>query len=225
MASARDLANLRRAAAATKRDLARFRRAVATVEARAVQAAHVAGKRAHKAMYDRYGAGQYANKAGNVTNIKPFGKAWATRKARLNLDPRPGVARKGILKQIRSPLGFAKAPKGFVIDLKAPALTITGRATVGRSRRAIAVAKGTSRAAGVTGVKFSLTNRRSFFVNDYIDHFTDDKAPGLGSLADDDRAAVGAAVRDALQKHLSGVQPQGLSIARRAAATLNVRFA
>lgn len=222
------MANLRRASAATKRDLERFKRAVSTVHDRALRALHIEGKRVHKLIATRFAVGNYANATGAVVPIKNHGAAWAKRKARLKLDPRRGIARKGVLKQLKSPFGFIPQPKGFTIDLKAPALTITGRATVGKSLRATAVARGTARAFDGTltslGIKFSVTGNRSFAVNDYVDAFADAKAPGLGALADADREALRAAVNAALTKHLSQSKKEGLSIARRAAAQLNVRF-
>lgn len=206
--SPRELANIRKAMTGAARTLAQLERTIPTLKARAIRAVQIEGKRAHLRMYERYAKEHYANDAGMVVRISPFGEKWARRKKRLRLDPRRGVARKGILKQIKSPLGFVKQPTGFTIDLLRPALTITGRATVGKSLRALHTAKRAKAfaALGAMGVVFQETNRRSFAVNDYMPHFVAAKAPGLGALARADVALIQRAMRDSVRERIEKVK-------------------
>lgn len=208
MATPKELANLRKAMTGAARSLAQLERTIPTLKRRTIRAVQLEGKRAHLCMYQRYAQSRFANKEGVLQSIAPFGAAWGQRKRRLRLDPRRGVARKGILKQIRSPLGFIKHPSGFTIDLLRPALTITGRATVGKSLRALHTQKRAKALAalGAMGVVFQQSAKRSFAVNDYMSHFADAKAPGLGTLARADVVAIRKAVRDAVRERIARVK-------------------
>lgn len=185
---AHDLSSVRRAQSGATRELAAFQRALKNLQRIGVRAAQVHGRTAHKLMWAWFGVGKYAGKDGNLRDITPYGDKWGRRKKRLRLDMRPGVARKGILKTLRSPAGFVRIPKGFEIDLHKPDITVTGRATVGKSKRALAgkriiEGKGKNRRVVGIGVKYQISNRRSFRVNNYLDHFVDAKAPGLKALS------------------------------------------
>lgn len=208
MATPKELANLRKAMTGAARSLAQLERTIPTLKRRLIRAVQIEGKRAHLRMYERYSKSRFADSDGMLQSISPFGAAWAKRKRRLRLDSRRGVARKGVLKQIRSPLGFVKHPQGFTIDLLRPALTITGRATVGKSLRALHSKKRAKELAaiGAMGVVFKTTSKRSFAVNDYMPHFADAKAPGLGTLARADVAALNKATRDAVRERIEKVK-------------------
>lgn len=205
------IGDIRRASMAATRSVRAFDRAVTALQQRAVRAAQVAGREVFKRMYTRYGQGYYADKAGRIVPIRPFGSDWRKRKEKLGLDPRRGVARKGILKTIRSPLAFVRATKGFRIDLKRPNLTITGRATLRSALRnlagkAIVEGKGKDRKVVGLAVKRRKTNKRSFAVNSYIGHFADGKAPGLGNIATRDYVYINGAVNEAIVDHIARVK-------------------
>lgn len=185
---AHNLSSVRTAQSGATRELAAFQRALKSLQRIGVRAAQVHGRTAHKLMWAWFGVGKYAGKDGNLRDIKPYGDKWGRRKKRLRLDMRPGVARKGILKTLRSPAGFVRIAKGFEIDLHKPDITVTGRATVGKSKRNLAGKRiigkidGKRAVIGI-GLRTLNTNRRSFRVNNYLDHFVDAKAPGLKALS------------------------------------------
>jgi hypothetical protein len=221
-----DIGDIRRATSGATQSLRAFQRALAAVKQRAVRAAQIAGREVFKRMYTRFAQGFYANKAGQIVPIAPYGDAWGKRKEQLGLDKRRGVARKGILKTIRSPLAFIKYPSGFSIDLTRPNLTITGRATLGKAMRNLAgkrVIKDKSVVA--VGVTRLLTNRRSFAVNSYIGHFADQKAPGLGNIARRDSVYINGQINEAVAQHignLKGASKRQLS--GKAAALITLRL-
>lgn len=208
-----DIGDIRRAASGATRRLRDFKRAVAGIRQRVLREVQVSGRIVFKLMHTRYGIGVYANAAGAVVPIRPYGLVWGKRKAQLSLDLRPGVARKGILKTVRSPLAFVKRANGFDIDLTRPNLTVTGRATLGKAMRNIAgkrrVVDGGVASIAIRRLK---TDKRSFAVNNYIGPFADRKAPGLGNIAKTDtqliRTRVGAAVAD----HIAKVKGMGRKV-------------
>lgn len=184
-----------------------FERAVTGLRQRIIRAVQVGGREVFKRMHTRFATGFYANKAGRIVPISPYGPAWGKRKLQLGLDLRPGIARKGILKTVRSPLAFVKQPRGFDIDLARPNLTITGRATLGKSARNIA-GKRITVGREVVGMAFArkVTNRRSFAVNRYIGHFADAKAPGLGNIATRDVVYLNGQARNAAAEHIARIR-------------------
>lgn len=193
-----NIGDIRRAAMGAARTQREFERAVTGIRNRMIRAVQVAGREVYKRMYTRYGQGFYVNKAGKVVRIKPYGAEWGAMKQALKLDMRPGVARKGILKTIRSPLGFIKRSNGFDIDLTRPNLTITGRARV--------KAKANSRDKKGRFLKGAAGVRGSFVVNEYIGAFADEKAPGLGNIADRDVAFIRAAANKAASDFIARVR-------------------
>ncbi len=202
-----DIGDIRRAASGAARNLRQFTRAISGIRARLIRAVHSGGREVFKLMYVRHSIGVYANAAGVVVPITPYGTPWGKRKAQLGLDLRPGIARKGVLKTIRSPLAFVKRSNGFDIDLTRPNLTITGKATLGKSKRNLA-GKRVVRDGGIVaiGVIRKLTNRRSFAVNSYLGHFADSKAPGLGNIANTDVELIRLRVGQAIAEHLASVK-------------------
>lgn len=224
------IGDIRRASMGATRSVRGFQRAIAGVKQRAVQAAQLAGREVFKRMGTRYAMGFFADKAGRIVAIRPFGTAWGKRKEQLGLDPRRGVARKGILKTVRSPLAFVRQPSGFTINLGRPNLTITGKATLSSALRnlagkAIIEGKGANRKVVGLAVKRRKTNKRSFAVNSYIGAFADEKAPGLGNIANRDRVYVEGAVNDAVVAHiarLKGAAKQVLTGKARALITLRL---
>lgn len=202
-----ELASVRRAMMGAARELKQFKNALAGVDRRAVRGIQQGAHDLRKSFANRYGLlALYSDSRGVLRRIRMYGVEWGKRKAKLTLDMRPGVARKGVLKTLQSPRIIITVPRGFVFDLMEPDLTITGRSTVGRSARNLAgrriiEGKGKSRQVVGMGVTRRVTNRSSFRVNNYIDHFAQLKAPGLGSIATSDLgklmdAAVQAALND-----------------------------
>ncbi|MCZ7604840.1 MAG: hypothetical protein M5U25_01955 [Planctomycetota bacterium] len=187
--AARDLGDLRRAAMGAAREVREFDAALRALRRRLLRAMQLEARTIAKMFAARYERlGLYANTSGALQKVKPYGDKWGKRKKRLGLDSRRGIARKGVLKTLKSPRIITKTARGFVFDPKIPDITITGRATVGKSLRALAGKRiigkidGKRAVVGI-GIKHQVTNRRSFRVNNYIDHFADLKARGLGSLA------------------------------------------
>jgi hypothetical protein len=204
---AHDLSSVRTAQSGATRELAAFQRALRGLRRIGVRAAQVHGRTAHKEMAAWFGEGKYAGADGNLHRIKPYGHKWGKRKKRLGLDSRRGVARKGVLKTMRAPAGFARTTTGFEIDLKKPDITVTGRATVGKSRRNLAgkriiAGKGKSRAVIGIGLRTLNTNRRSFRVNNYLDHFVNAKAPGLKALSKGQLLRIQREVKAAIEEDI-----------------------
>lgn len=190
--AAKDLGDIRRAAMGAAREVREFDAALRALRRRLIRAMQLEGLRSAKEFAARFERlGLFANRNGALQRVKPYGDAWGKRKRRLGLDTRRGIARKGVLKTLKSPRIVTKTARGFVFDPKTPDITVTGRATVGKSKRALAgkriiEGKGKNRRVVGIGVKHQISNRRSFRVNNYIDHFADLKARGLGSLARSD---------------------------------------
>lgn len=201
------IGDIRRAAMGAARTQRQFQRAITGLRNRMVREAQVSGREVFKRMHTRYAQGFYADKAGRIVPIRPYGPKWAKRKAELGLDMRPGVARRGILKTVRSPLAFIKRPRGFDIDLTRPNLTVTGKATLGKSARNLA-GKRIVIGREVVGMAFTrkVTNRRSFRVNAYIGAFAGRKAPGLGNIARRDVAYIVGNVNKAAARHIAQVK-------------------
>lgn len=223
------LAAIRTVESGSTRSLRAFERALATIRRQMVKAAQGQGRLVFRNMHANFARGIYANRAGQLVPIRPFGPKWKRRKQKLKLDPRRGIARKGILKQIRSPKAFIKNANGFVIDLEKPDLTITGRATVGKSRRNVAGKRiignldGVRQVIGIA-VKKQVTNRRSFRVSNYLGAFADKKAPGLGSISTADERSIQDAVTEAAREHLRSVRGASRVLSRQAAAKLELKI-
>lgn len=227
MALADDLGQVRKVGSGATRDLRQFQRALKGVRRIMVRAVQVAGRHVHKENARRYARTLYANRLGHLALIRPYGRKHGKRKARLKLDLRPGVMRKGILKTMQSPLAFIKLPNGFQIDLERPNLTITGRATVGKFLRAIAgkriiEGKGKDRRVTAIGVKVLNTVRKSFRVNSYLGHFADQKAPGLGNITKADERFIGDEAKGAVEQHLRTVVGASRALSARAALKLRL---
>jgi hypothetical protein len=190
----------------------------------------VHGRTAHKEMAAWFGIGKYAGADGNLHRIKPYGDKWGKRKKRLGLDSRRGVARKGVLKTMNAPAGFVRNPNGFEIDLHKPDITVTGRATLGKSKRALAgkriiAGKGKNRAVVGIGVKLLNTNRRSFRVNSYLDHFVNAKAPGLKALSKAQIEHIQRKVAEAIKQEIERVMATGSRVlSRRDRLRLRIDF-
>lgn len=204
-------ANIRSVVSGAKRQLKDFQRALAEIRRIKIRETQRAGRIVHRRMGERYERGEFANDAGNVVKIQPYGAKWAKRKAQLKLDMRNGVARKGIVRQVKSPLSYLDRPDGCDFDIKRPNMTVTGRATLGKSLRTIAgkaIVSGRGKSRKVVGyqLKRGKTNKRSFLVNSYIDHFADQKARGLGSLANEDLAFMEDSANAKIAEHLASVQ-------------------
>lgn len=194
------------------RELKQYQAAMRRLENRAVRAFQSGAHDVRKAFANRYGLlALYADRRGALRRIKPASYEHTKRKAILNLDLRPGVMRKGVLKTLQSPRVIVRTARGFVFDLTAPDITVTGRATVGKSKRNLAgkrilAGKGKDRQVVGMGVRRKVTNQRSFRVNNYIDHFAALKAPGLGSLATIDKQRLRKRALDAVSEELRKVQ-------------------
>jgi hypothetical protein len=206
--AAQDLGDIRRAAMGAAREVREFDAALRALRRRLIRAMQIEGLRSAKEFAARFERlGLFANKNGALQRVKPYGDAWGKRKKRLGLDSRRGVARKGVLKTMRAPAGFARTTTGFEIDLKKPDITVTGRATVGKSRRNLAgkriiAGKGKSRAVIGIGLRTLNTNRRSFRVNNYLDHFVNAKAPGLKALSKGQLLRIQREVKAAIEEDI-----------------------
>lgn len=216
-------ANIRAVVSGAKRRVSDFQRALKEIKRIKIRETQKAGKDAARNIATRYKFERYADDTGQVRQIRPYGAAWGKRKAQLKLDDRRGVARGGILKQVQSPLIYSALQDGFDIDIKRPNLTITGRATLGRSLRTLAgkaVVSGKGRQRAIVALTFKRvkTSKRSFLVNAYIDHFADQKAPGLGNLSNDDLTMIETRANDAIAQHLEAVGSAGSRFLRRGAA-------
>lgn len=227
MALAEQLGQIRRVESGATRSLREFRKALAGLKRISVKAVQLAGRDAHKRNARRYARGQYADNRGGLVRIKPYSAKHGKRKAALKLDLRRGVMRKGILKTMQSPKAFIRLQNGFTLDLEAPNLTVTGRATIGKSKRALAgkrilEGKGKDRRVVAIGVKVQKTNRRSFLVNNYLDHFTDQKAPGLGNITRSDERDIEKRRREAVDQHLATIQGAAGVLARKDAKRLSI---
>lgn len=226
---AQSLGSIRRAESGATRSLREFEKAVRGIKRVMVRAVQVEGKRVHKRNARRYARSQYANRRGGLKRIKSYGVKWGKRKAQLGLDKRRGVARKGILKTVKSPKSFRKTDNGFVIDYERPDITVTGRATLGKSKRSIAgkriiEGKGAARQVIGIGVKFQNTNRRSFRVNNYIGHFADQKAPGLGSITRKDEKAIDKEAVEAVDKHVRSVKGASRALTKQARTKITLKL-
>lgn len=224
-----NIATIRTLESGADRTMRAFDRALRTVERVMVKAAQLEGRKVHKRNARRFARGQFANRQGLLKRLGDYGPKWGKRKRRLKLDLRRGVAGKGILKTTESPKGYIRRPDGFVIDYTKPDITITRRATLGKSKRAIAgrriiEGKGKARAVVGIGVKIQTTNRRSFRVNNYLGHYADAKAPGLGSITDRDAEAIDKVAADAVEAHLRSIQGATRSLSARARVSVNLRI-
>ena len=223
------LASIRTVESGATRSLRDFERALKTIKRVMVKAAQVEGRKAFKRMGARYATSAYANRRGVLGRIKPYSARHGKRKRALKLDMRPGVMRKGILKTIQSPKAFIKTDGGFIIDLEKPDITITGRATLGKSQRNLAGKRligkldGKRQVIGIS-IKAQVTNRRSFRVNNYIGHFADRKAPGLGSITTGDERKLIDAVTEASREHLRSIKGASRYLSRNAAAKLELKI-
>lgn len=222
---AENLGSIRRAESGATRSLREFEKAVRGINRVMVKASQVEGRKVFKRNARRYARSQYANRAGQLARIKGYGGKWKKRKEQLKLDLRRGVARKGVLKTVQSPKAFQKNKDGFTIDYERPDITITGRATLGKSKRNIAgkriIEKG--QAIGIA-IKRQVTTRRSFRVNSYIAPFADAKAPGLGSITGKDEQAISKGVLKASEDHIRSVKGATRALTRKAAAKIKLRL-
>lgn len=213
------IGDIRRATSGASTSIKDFQRALAAVKAIKVRETQKAGREASRQIFTRFAAQLFADDKGVVRNLGRYGKRWGARKRALKLRMERGQARRGIFKQIRSPLIYAKLADGFDIDIKRPALWVTGRARIGK-RKTVHI-----RNAGKGGYRHRLavSNSESFFVNAYIDHYADQKAKGLGLLANEDIAEIEQRANAAVAGHLAairGAAKQALS--KRAQATLRI---
>ena len=211
------IASIRRAQSGATKKLKDFKKAFKAIKKKMVQAVQKTGRRRFKMMHKRYEKALYANRQGKLSRVRKASKAHNLVKQELGLDPRPGHMRKGVSKHMRSPKSFKKNQTGFIINIKAPNLTVTGKTTGAAKLRAIA-GKAIITDKEVVGhqVKFQKTTRKSFRVNAYIDAFSDQKAPGLGSITDADGRAIDKAAKTAAEKHLANVTKQAASLSRQA---------
>ncbi len=214
-----DIGDIRRAASGAARELKQFNTAARALRKRVVRAVQTEGRRkVFKNLHTRYEQERYADSRGLVKRIGAYGSKWRRRKIRLGLDLRRGVARKGIIKAVRSPRAFVKTPKGFVIDIEAADITVTGRSSVARltgrkggpvflAGKRVITGKGKDRQVSAILLKQTpKSNRRSFRVNNYIRHFAKRKAPGLGNMTSQERAFLLRVARDTALQHLQGIK-------------------
>lgn len=207
-----------------------FERAVKQVQRKATKAVQTSGKKAHRRQGRRHARGQYANAAGQLKRLGSYGPKQRRRKQQLKLDMRRGVMRKGILKVMNSPQAFSRIKTGFEIDITRPDITVTGRATIGKSRRATAgkriLQKDSSGVRQVVGIaaKLQVTNRRSFRVQNYIHHYAKQKAPGLGAITSRDQKEISEDAGEAVEAHINSIRGATRSLSRQAATKITIRL-
>lgn len=211
------VANIRSVIAGNKRKLADFQRALKAIRQIKIRETQRAGRIVAKRLGHRFKFERYANESGQVVTVKPYGKAWGARKAQLKLDDRRGHARLGIQKQMDSPMIFVPRSDGFEIDIKRPALWVTGNARSRLKRKTVLTAN-----AAKGGYKHRLQKgkKESFFVNAYIDHFANMKAPGLGLLANEDATYCEEQAQAKIREHLAGVSDASKRFLRGSAAAV-----
>lgn len=209
MANTAGIADIRKATMGAARSLKQFESAVKAIRQRCIRAAQLEGRKAFKRMYEAYQVERYFNAKGQPAHIKPYSERHRKRKLALRLSLQRGVMRKGIIKHVRSPKSFMRTAKGFTIDLEAPNLTVTGRSSVNKltgkkggpvflAGKRVITGKGKDRQVSAIMLKqVPTSNKRSFAVNNYLKYFAEQKAPGLGTLSNGDRAAIEDAIRTA----------------------------
>lgn len=221
MASKSDLARIRRAASGASRKLKDFTRALDAVRNIKIRETQKAGREVSRQLFTRFAAQLYANENGDVQRLGRFGKAWGERKKALGLRRERGQARRGIYKQIRSPMIYAKLADGFDIDIKRPALWVTGTARL--TKRAALVLR--NKAGGKVSAHRYRTTQGSFYVNSYIDHYANQKARGLGLLANEDLEEIERRANEKISDHLHRIRGAArAALATRAHAKFMLSF-
>lgn len=224
------IGDIRKIEAGAARTLRDFERGIKTVERRMVKAAQIRGRKAFKKISKRYERSIFVNRRGKVSRLGKYSKKHGRRKHRLNLSIRRGHMREGISKQVKSPKAFRKTKKGFVISLEAPDLTVTGRATVGKSMRTLVGKRILGKHGGkrtVIGAHFKKqnTDRSSFRVNRYLDHYAAQKADGLGSISQADEKKLEREVSDAAVAHIQAIRGAKRDIRRDVAVRVEISLA
>jgi hypothetical protein len=210
-----NLGDIRKATSSANASAADFQRALKAIRALKIKETQRVGKIVAKRIGTRFSVGQFAGVGGKIAPLGKYGNAWRLRKIQLKLDLRRGVARKGILKQVSSGQIFAPLADGFDIDIKRPALIVTGNARLGK-RPTFLFAK---RTGGKVKKRKHTGTKESFFVNDYIDHYANAKAPGLGLLSTRDLLDIQEAAQKKVQAHLNAVKGAAQLRFGKAAAT------
>lgn len=223
------IGDIRAIEAGAKRRLRDFEKAIKAIKKVMVKQSHIEGRKIHKLNARRYARGQYASEQGKLKRLGSYGVKWGKRKLDLRLDLRRGVAGKGILKQMQSPAAFKRLKDGFEIDPEGANITITRRATLGKSNRAIAgkrilSGKGANRQVIGIAVKFQNTFRRSFRVNNYLKHYAAKKAPGLGSATDKDYTTLERELAKAADHHIRSIKGASRGVSKKAQSVITLKL-
>jgi hypothetical protein len=220
-----NLGDIRRATSGATRNIKDFERALVAIRNIKIRETQRVGRDLSRNIFARFAAQLFADEKGSVRPLGPFGKKWRERKKQLKLRPERGQARRGIYKQLRSPLIFAKLSDGFDIDIKRPALWVTGRARLGKIEASLI--RNSRKSKNILGnvVKTLVTNRQSFYVNAYIDAYADAKAPGLGLMSTADLVSLETQVNAKIADHLRRVRGAArASLSSKAVAVLKLKF-
>ena len=203
--------------------LASFERVLAKMRATIIRKLQAEGKRIHREMAGAFEGERYADEGGKVHQIKSYGGAWGKYKSAHGLDMRRGHARTGIAKAIKSSAGFIPSPVGFTIDYKAAAAGLTVRERAGeRSKRRRAWVKGPMFGKGSRKTKRG--RLRTFIVSEYLRHFEQAKAPGLGSLTKEQRARLENIARVETEKSLGRLSQSVSRLGRKTQAKVALKL-
>jgi hypothetical protein len=160
-------------------------RAIATARKRAAREVRPVGRAIHARMSERFAAERYANSGGRVVNLGSNTVKWNRRKAILGLDPRRGHASRSLSRAIKSRSSFITLPTGFRIDISVGATVTNYKLRTSRARKGKPA-----------------TYRRGKVI-EYLAHYVDRKAPGLGSISTEDREDINEAIGRAVAKALA----------------------
>lgn len=164
-----------------------FQAALRKVKADSVKALHGNARKAVKKLSQLYEKEKYANATRQEVMLGRTSRRWRQRKLALGKDVRRGHFTLAISKAIRSPQAILKDENGFTYDIaRAPTTgTVAGRRK-SKGRRA----------------RKSRKNR----VRDYVRHYEQKKAPGLGTLPKSAINLLDDAVHKATARKLKNIR-------------------
>lgn len=161
-------------AADAKDQLRAFDIAITKVFNQGVKKLQKAGRKSHKKLADIHWVEAHVDVEGRVRPLGQISSKWVKRKLALGKEAARGRFTKGLFRTIKSNKSFAKTKTGFVIDLKKPNLTVTVPRFIPASERKFKLSKEARKARG--------SGSKRVAINDYIDHYEEQKAPGLGNI-------------------------------------------
>lgn len=235
-----DLTNVVSGARKTMKDFQRALKKIKKVQIRELQKS---GRRQFKKYFKRFVLEIYVDETRRKKKIEPYGEAWGKRKKRLGLRLERGQANRGVYKTIRSPRAFQKLQDGFLISLFAPNLTILAKVRLSKSevrkRNKARLGRAEDRRLAGTGVRGEEAALKQLFknqakvrkpakerrlVNDYIEDFASEKAPGLGTLAESDIRNMTRQIEREVRKVVAQVEGAAKSLSKKFSAELSLEI-